>query len=142
VSSGRVGLPKGLTSAHVAQELREIAWAGWVSPWGATAVGTRILRWLLEPKGTGRVTVLHAPVVLVHGYGGSRANWLPLELALRRAGFENVHTASYNSVTATLSGVAAGVRKTCHEAMEAAGSSHLHRVGHSLGSGAAAGTSE
>src|SRR3954447_6930980 len=51
------------------------------------------------------------PVVLVHGYGGSRANWIPLELVLRRAGFENVHTAGYNWVTATLSAVAEGVRR-------------------------------
>jgi pimeloyl-ACP methyl ester carboxylesterase len=133
VSSGRVGIPEGLTSANVAQELREIAWAGCVSTWGATAVGTRILRWLLEPMVQPAASPYRTPVVLVHGYGGSRANWITLELVLRRAGFENVHTAGYNSVTATLSGVAEGVRKTCHEAMEAAGSSHVHLVGHSLG---------
>jgi pimeloyl-ACP methyl ester carboxylesterase len=119
--------------AHFARELREVLWAGLLSPWGWTAPGNRALLWLLDPRQEPADTLHRTPVVLVHGFGGNRSNWLPLELALSRAGFLNVHTAAYHSMTASLGGIARALRTTCHDAMEAAGTDHLHLVGHSLG---------
>ena len=132
VSSGRAGAPAGATSAHLARELGELAWAGVLSPWGCTAPGSRVLLRLLGQTQQPAATPCRTPVVLVLGYGGHRACWLPLELELRRAGFVNVHTVAYNPLT-SLSGIAASLRTTCHRALDSAGSSHLHLVGHSLG---------
>jgi len=56
-----------------------------------------------------------------------------VERELRQGGFGNVHTVPYNPVTATLSSIARGLWTTCHEAMEAASSDHVHLIGHSLG---------
>jgi pimeloyl-ACP methyl ester carboxylesterase len=113
--------------------MREVVRAGLLAPWGCTAPGDRALRWLLGPKQESLAEPCRTPVVLVHGYGGNRAHWLPLEGALRQAGFVNVHPAAYHSVRTTLGGIAETLRTSCHEAMEAAGSDHLHLVGHSLG---------
>jgi pimeloyl-ACP methyl ester carboxylesterase len=123
----------GVTGVQVAREVGEIMRAGMLSPWGCTAPGHRALRWLLGPRGEPAATPCLTPVVLVHGYGGSRANWLPLEVELRRAGFVNVHTASFTPMARSLRDIAEALRTICQEAMEAAGSDHLHLVGHSLG---------
>lgn len=133
MSISRAGVPTGVMDAHFARELGEILWAGLLSPWGCTAPGNRALLWLLGPKQEPAATPNRTPVVLVHGYGGNRSNWLPLELALSRAGFLNIHTAAYNAMTTSLGGIARALRTTCHDAMEAAGTDHLHLVGHSLG---------
>jgi pimeloyl-ACP methyl ester carboxylesterase len=129
VCGGRIG---PLTGARLTRELGELAWAGALAPWGCTAPSHRALRWLLGggPTSAMRCTT---PVILVHGYGGNRSHWLPLELELRRAGFANVHTVAYNPVTTTLAGTAGALRTACREAMAASGSNHVHLVGHSLG---------
>jgi pimeloyl-ACP methyl ester carboxylesterase len=119
--------------AHLARELGEIAWAAVLLPWGWTAVANRALLRLMQPEPVEPATLHHAPIVLVHGYGGSRASWLPLERVLRRAGFVNVHAATYNAMTTSLDDIARRLATRCHEAMEAAGTDHLHLVGHSLG---------
>jgi predicted alpha/beta hydrolase family esterase len=119
--------------AHLARELGEIAWAWLLLPWGCTAVGNRALLRLMQPEPAERATLHHAPVVLVHGYGGSRSAWLPLERELRRAGFVNVHATAYNAMTTSLDDIARGLVTRCREAMETAGTDHLHLVGHSLG---------
>jgi len=111
----------------------EVVRAGLLAPWGCTAPGNRALRWLLGPKHEPAAEPCRTPVVLVHGYGGNPAHWLPLEGALRQVGFVNVHPAAYHSARNTLGGIAEALRTSCHEAMEAAGSDHLHLVGHSLG---------
>jgi pimeloyl-ACP methyl ester carboxylesterase len=92
-----------------------------------------VLLRVLGPRQEPAATPCRTPVVLVHGFGGNRTNWVPLRLELRRAGFTNVHAVAYNSATAGLSGIAAALRTTCLQALESAGSSHLHLVGHSLG---------
>jgi hypothetical protein len=48
-----------------------------------------------------------APVVLVHGYGGYRSRWWPLELELelRQASSTNIRTVADNPVTTTVTGI-------------------------------------
>jgi pimeloyl-ACP methyl ester carboxylesterase len=132
VGTGRPGVPTTVLDAHLARELGEMARAAVLVPWRCTAGGIRALQPVrCEPaEGTPR---RHAPVVLVHGYGGSPASWVPLERELRRAGFVHVHAAAYNAVTTSIDGIARGLVPLCREAMETAGTDHLHLVGHSLG---------
>jgi pimeloyl-ACP methyl ester carboxylesterase len=118
--------------AQLARELGEITWAVVLYPWRATVLGNRALR-SVPPEPAERIPPRHAPVVLVHGYGGSPAAWWPLERELRRAGFTNVHATAYNAMTTSLDDIARRLVTQCHEAMEAAGTDHLHLVGHSLG---------
>lgn len=122
-----------VTGAQFACELGEMVRVGMLAPWGSTVPGNRALLWLLGPKREPAAPPCRTPVVLVHGYGGHRSHWLPLELELRRAGFMNVRTVTYNPVTKSLGAIARALATTCHEALRAAGSDHLHLVGHSLG---------
>jgi hypothetical protein len=110
--------------AALARELGEIAWAVLLFPWRATVVGNRAGQ-SVHPE-PAEATRLHcAPVVLVHGYGGSPAAWSPLEGELRRAGFTNVHAAAYNAMTTRLDDIARRLVTQCHEAMEIAETDHL-----------------
>src|SRR5436305_1936675 len=129
----QVGCGAGVTGAQFACELGEMVRVGMLAPWGATVRGNRALLWLLGTKREPAFPPCRTPVVLVHGYGGHRSHWLSLELELRRAGFVNVRTVTYNPVTKSLGAIARALTTTCHEALQAAGSDHLHLVGHSLG---------
>jgi Palmitoyl protein thioesterase len=132
VRIGRAGVPTRVLDAQFARDLGEIAWAVLLFPWRATVMGNRAGQSGHREPAEG--TRLHsAPVVLVHGYGGSPAAWSPLERELRRAGFTNVHAAAYNAMTTSLDDIARRLVTQCHEAMEIAGTNHLHLVGHSLG---------
>jgi pimeloyl-ACP methyl ester carboxylesterase len=118
--------------AQLARELGETAWAVLLFPWRATVVGNRALP-SVHPASAEGISRRSAPVVLVHGYGGSPAAWLPLDRELRRAGFTNVHAVAYNAMTTSLDDIARRLVAQCHEAMETAGTDHVHLVGHSLG---------
>ncbi|WP_222262856.1 esterase/lipase family protein [Modestobacter marinus] len=132
MSIGRPVVPDWVMGAHLAREVAEMAWAVLLLPWGATVVGDPALQ-PVHPEPAEGTTLRSAPVVLVHGYAGSPAAWWPLERELRRAGFTNVHAAAYNAMTTSLDDIARGLVAQCHEAMRAAGTDHLHVVGHSLG---------
>jgi pimeloyl-ACP methyl ester carboxylesterase len=132
VGIGRPGVATKVVDAHLARELGELARAVLVLPWRATVGGNRSLQ-PVHHEPAGGSTLRSAPVVLVHGYGGSPASWSPLERELRRAGFTNVHAAAYNAMTTSLEDIARRLVAQCHEAMQAAGTDHLHLVGHSLG---------
>jgi hypothetical protein len=73
------------------------------------------------------------PVVLVHGYGGDRSNWLPVEGALGRAGFAHIYAMRYNPLRSDVPGIAARLVRDCRTAMSETGSDRVHVVGHSLG---------
>jgi predicted alpha/beta hydrolase family esterase len=136
VSPVQPGLPMAALGAYLARESRETMRAGLLFPVASTAVGNRALLnilGMLDPEQPTSADRYRAPVVLVHGYGGNRSHWLALQLRLRRAGFTNVEAFSYNPMTMSLGGIARALVRTCHDAMEAAGSDHLHLAGHSLG---------
>ncbi|SNR24557.1 esterase/lipase family protein [Blastococcus mobilis] len=77
--------------------------------------------------------VTTTPVVLVHGYGGDRSNWLPVEAALGRAGFANVYAMRYSPLLSDVPGIAARLVRDCRTAMAETNSGRVHVVAHSLG---------
>jgi pimeloyl-ACP methyl ester carboxylesterase len=117
----------------VGLELGEMALATLLQPLGSSARGNAALvRLVVRPPG--RPAALHrTPVVLVHGYGGSRANWLPLERELARQGFANVHAVGYHAFGRGLPALGQRLVADCRAVMHRAGSGHVHLVGHSLG---------
>jgi pimeloyl-ACP methyl ester carboxylesterase len=76
---------------------------------------------------------IETPVVFVHGYGGNASNWLTVELALRRAGFQNLHAMLYNPLAETTPRIAARLARDCRTAMRESGSRRVHVLAHSYG---------
>lgn len=74
-----------------------------------------------------------APVVLVHGYGGTCSTWSPLERRLRDAGVTRLHTTTYSPFAPCVPEIARELVRECHDAMDRAGTDRVHLVGHSLG---------
>src|SRR4051794_31183494 len=79
VNDGRGQPSIPLTGAHLAHEFGEIAWAALIAPWGSTAADGLASGWPFPRDEAGFASSCRTPVVLVHGYGGSRATWLPVE---------------------------------------------------------------
>jgi pimeloyl-ACP methyl ester carboxylesterase len=77
------------------------------------------------------------PVVLVHGYGGSRSTWQYLEAGLREAGFANRRVMAYDAFSADIPAIARTLVNVSRDAMDRGGVRELHLVGHSLGGGGA-----
>jgi pimeloyl-ACP methyl ester carboxylesterase len=75
----------------------------------------------------------HLPVLLVHGYGGSKTDWLRLQRALGRAGFDHVRTFEYDSLTTPIPQLARQLGAAARRLAEAAGTDGVHLIGHSLG---------
>lgn len=73
------------------------------------------------------------PVLLVHGYLGSTATWATVARQLHEAGFANVFTLRYNTLTGTIPDIAAQLGHAAYEAIERTGERRVHLVGHSLG---------
>ena len=73
------------------------------------------------------------PVVLVHGYGGTRSTWSPLERRLQDAGVTRLHTMTYSPFAPCVPEIARSLDRMCHDAMDRAGTDRVHLVGHSLG---------
>lgn len=113
------------------RELGSLAAAAVLYPLGATeAADRRLLRLLVAADSP---SCHRTPVVLVHGYGGNRSNWRPLECRLAAAGFVNVHAMSYNPMVHDIPELADLLVRDCIEAMSGAGEDRVHVVGHSLG---------
>jgi pimeloyl-ACP methyl ester carboxylesterase len=131
----RPGHPALDVPRSVARELGELATTALVSPLACTELGRRALGRPLTRRGrrtavgSSRLT----PVVLVHGYGGNRSSWLPLERRLSREGFQHVHTLTYNVLTTSLPDIARGLVARCAAAAEEAGTEQVGVLGHSLG---------
>jgi hypothetical protein len=117
----------------VLKELAALTSTALLASFGVTAARNadllRLLAVVDAPGGTGAAN----PGVLVHGYGGSRSNWLSLEVALGRAGFANVYAMRYNPLTTDLPAIAGRLVRECHTAMRDTGCARVHVVGHSLG---------
>jgi triacylglycerol lipase len=73
------------------------------------------------------------PVLLVHGYGANKSNWLFVRRYLNQAGFERVHAFNYNPLGADIPGLADECRARADELKERFGTDRVHIVGHSLG---------
>lgn len=113
------------------RELASLARAALLYPLGVTAAADRALLRLMVTEDP--VAGHRTPVVLVHGYGGNRSNWRPLERRLAAAGFGNVYAMSYNPLRHDIPALADRLVHDCREAMRASGVDRVHVVGHSLG---------
>jgi triacylglycerol lipase len=73
------------------------------------------------------------PVLLIHGYGANKSNWIFLERELRSAGFERLHAVNYNPLVSDVPAIATTVAQRARRIMEHAGVDRIHLVGHSTG---------
>ncbi len=73
------------------------------------------------------------PVLLVHGYGANKSNWLFLRRYLAQAGFTRVHALNYNPWSADIPGLAERCAERAQELRERLGVDRVHLIGHSLG---------
>ncbi|MEJ5255228.1 MAG: alpha/beta fold hydrolase [Acidimicrobiales bacterium] len=78
-------------------------------------------------------TVVETPVLLVHGYGANKSNWLFLRRYLEQAGFARVHALNYNPLSADIPGLAERCAERAEQLREHFGVGRIHVVGHSLG---------
>jgi pimeloyl-ACP methyl ester carboxylesterase len=76
---------------------------------------------------------VETPVLLVHGFGANKSNWMFLRRYLGQAGFARVHAFNYNALRADIPTLA----ERCADEAEAlrmrSGVDRVHVVGHSLG---------
>ena len=73
------------------------------------------------------------PVLLVHGFGANKSNWMLVRRALEQAGYRRVHGVNYNPFAADLPGLAARVAERADQLRDHFGVDRVHVVGHSLG---------
>lgn len=90
-----------------------------------------------QPAGRSLLTlapeVAWTPIVLVHGYFHNRSAFLSMGRALRRAGFQSVHTMNYNPLTDDISGLAGRLEREVDRVLDATGAEQVQIVGHSMG---------
>jgi pimeloyl-ACP methyl ester carboxylesterase len=104
------------------------------------AAGTAVLRLPRALRRSGctarqhaQVAGPHLPVVLVHGYAGTEAVWGPLLAELDRRGFGEVVSVAYNSFAVDVPDVTSCIADCVRRAVDRAGATGVHLVGHSLG---------
>ena len=73
------------------------------------------------------------PIVLVHGYVHNRSAFLAMSRALRRSGFQYVHTMNYNPLTADIPALAKRLGQEVQRVLDATGAEQVQIVGHSMG---------
>jgi triacylglycerol lipase len=78
-------------------------------------------------------TTVDTPVLLVHGYGANKSNWVFLRRHLSQAGFARVHALNYNPLKADIPQLARECAERAEELKEHFGVDRVHLVGHSLG---------
>jgi pimeloyl-ACP methyl ester carboxylesterase len=84
----------------------------------------------LDAPATGSVGT---PVLLAHGFGANKSNWLFVKRYLEQAGFGRVHTFDYNPLVADLPTLARRCAERADELRATYGTDRIHLVGHSLG---------
>ena len=81
----------------------------------------------------GHDSAVATPVLLVHGYGANKSNWLFLSRDLDTAGFGRVHALNYNPLRADIPELAEACAQRARQIMDHHGTDRIHLVGHSLG---------
>jgi pimeloyl-ACP methyl ester carboxylesterase len=95
----------------------------------AALIGSYPLDWILKRGEPYLCTPSSEPVILLHGFGGNRANLLALAAYLRLVGFDNVSYFEYPRWQ-TLGDSAAQLGRV---AEQKSGGKGVHLIGHSLG---------
>jgi pimeloyl-ACP methyl ester carboxylesterase len=112
-----------------AREAVSIALTAAVWPFGLVDRGLAELRHRLS----GEAPSERWPVLLVHGLGANKSNWLFLQRDLRAAGFDRIDALNYNPFTADVPALAEACAVRARRLAEATGAERVHLVGHSLG---------
>jgi pimeloyl-ACP methyl ester carboxylesterase len=86
-----------------------------------------------DRPGSGRTFGDRPPVLLVHGFGANKSNWLFLRRDLRAAGFARVEALNYNPLAADIPALADACVERARRLADATGHDAVHLVGHSLG---------
>lgn len=89
--------------------------------------------WVRSPGSRDDESTVSTPVLLVHGFGANKSNWLFLERHLEQAGFGRVESFNYNPLTHDIPALAAACAERADVLKDRYGVSHVHLVGHSLG---------
>jgi pimeloyl-ACP methyl ester carboxylesterase len=97
-------------------------------PMGFVDAGVRELRRGSSDEGT-----VETPVLLVHGYGANKSNWLFVRRYLHQAGFGRVHALNYNPLSDDVPGLAERCAARAEELKDHFGVDRVHLVGHSMG---------
>jgi pimeloyl-ACP methyl ester carboxylesterase len=82
---------------------------------------------------TDRPSDVETPVLLVHGYGANKSNWMFLRRYLQQAGFGRLHALNYNALRADIPSLADLCVERASELRDRFGTDRVHIVGHSLG---------
>lgn len=73
------------------------------------------------------------PVLLVHGFGANKSNWLFIRRHLQQAGYTRVDALNYNPFSDDVPGLAARCAERAAALKELYGVDRIHLVGHSMG---------
>lgn len=76
---------------------------------------------------------VETPVLLVHGYGANKSNWLFLKRYLDQAGFGRVDALNYNPVRNDIPALAERCAERAEQLKAHFGVDRIHLIGHSLG---------
>ncbi len=123
--------------AHAAR--RPTTYAGHVKELTSTVVTVGMWptgfrdRGLAELGDPAEPSPIATPVLLVHGYGANKSNWLFVRRFLSQAGFERLHALNYNPLAADIPELAARCKERAEALMAHFGVDRIHIVGHSLG---------
>ena len=136
---GRVAAPVGAvlhaarrpgTYAGHLREVTSTALTAGMWPLGVVDRGLGELRHLTGPAAHSPVAT---PVLLVHGYGANKSNWLYLTRYLHQAGFGRIHALNYNPLRDDIAGLAERMVARAEELKAHVGVDRIHVIGHSMG---------
>lgn len=116
------GQMREVTSALVTSALWPLGW-GDRTPWADSSPGA----------GSRDASDDSTPVLLVHGFGANKSNWMFIRRYLGHAGFSRVDALNYNPFADDVPGLAARCIDRSEQLMERYGVDRIHLVGHSMG---------
>ncbi|MDX6233510.1 MAG: hypothetical protein QOH68_2534 [Nocardioidaceae bacterium] len=112
---------------HV-REIASTAVTAAMWPFGMADRGLAELRRLLAEEGDAGT-----PVLLIHGYGANKSNWLFLQRYLRDSGYSRINALNYNPFQADVPAIAEAATMRARDLMAHCGTDRVHLIGHSLG---------
>ena len=118
----------GTYAGHLREATSTLLTAG-LWPLGVVDRGIADLRGL----GSTADVPVDTPVLLVHGYGANKSNWLFLTRYLHQAGFQRIHALNYNPLRDDIPGLAERLAERAEELKAHFGVDRIHVVGHSMG---------